>query len=143
MKKKMYFIPLAACALFMASCGNKSQNSTEETHKDSVEVAEIASIHGIYKGTLPAADCPGIETTLALNSDKTFALNSLYIDRGEDAFNEQGNYGVEDSILTLVTANDSPQYYKVEKDQLRMLNMDKELITGPLAENYVLKKVDE
>ena len=39
---------------------------------------------GVYKGTLPAADCPGIETTLTLAPDGSYALHLKYIDRDSE-----------------------------------------------------------
>ena len=37
-----------------------------------MHTAEISlDYYGTYKGTLPAADCPGINVTLTLNKNKT------------------------------------------------------------------------
>ncbi|EJW99252.1 lipoprotein, partial [gut metagenome] len=36
---------------------------------------------GLYEGILPAADCPGIRTTLNLRADKTYHRTSNYLER--------------------------------------------------------------
>ncbi len=47
---------------------------------------------------------------------------------------------VNGDIITLKPANGEVSYYRVEKDQLRRLDMMKRPITGVLANNYILKK---
>ena len=118
---------ILACSCFLlAACGN-SAKTNNSTSADST-ATQVADIHnaetsldyeGTYKGVFPAADCPGIETTLTLNPDKTFTLHSVYIDR-DSSFDES--------------------YYKVEENKVRLLNDDKQEITGALAEHYILNK---
>ena len=103
--------------------------------------AEISlDYEGTYKGVFPAADCPGIETTLTLNADKTFALHQVYIDQKDGTFDEKGTYTVEENLLTLRVEGGETSYYKVEENRLRLLDADKNEITGELAENYILNK---
>ena len=95
---------------------------------------------GTYEGTLPAADCPGIRTTLTLNPDGTYGLHMKYIDRAAE-FDETGIFTVKENLLTLTRLDDgSEEYYKVEENRLRMLDAEKQPVTGALAENYVLQK---
>ena len=95
-----------------------------------------------YAGTLPAADCPGIETRLTLKKDGTFDLHMKYIDRDAE-FDTKGGYSVRGNLLTLTPENgEEVEYYKVEENRLRRLDADKQPVTGPLDENYVLKKTE-
>ncbi len=97
---------------------------------------------GTYAGTLPAADCPGIETRLTLKKDGTFDLHMKYIDRDAE-FDTKGGYSVRGNLLTLTPENgEEVEYYKVEENRLRRLDADKQPVTGPLDENYVLKKTE-
>ena len=114
-------------------------------------VAEAPDMHtaetsldyqGTYAGTLPAADCPGIETRLTLKKDGTFDLHMKYIDRDAE-FDTKGGYSVRGNLLTLTPENgEEVEYYKVEENRLRRLDADKQPVTGPLDENYVLKKTE-
>lgn len=135
---------MACLTLMLAACTNQQQKKSEESTKTDL----IADIHnaenaldyeGTYKGTFPAADCPGIETTLTLNNDRTFTLDSKYIDRNQ-TFNESGKYTLKGNLLTLVSNDGEKEYYKVEENRLRKLDRDKKEITGDLAGYYILKK---
>ena len=104
MKKLLFWhVP----AFFLAACGNSAKTnnkySTDSTATGVVDIhnAETSlDYEGTYKGVLPAADCPGIETTLILNPDKTFTLHSVYIDR-DSSFDEKELIRWKVNILTL------------------------------------------
>ncbi|MEG1545899.1 MAG: copper resistance protein NlpE [Bacteroides sp.] len=140
---KKILILVCSCALISA-CGHNSK-SNNSSNVDSTEVVDMHNAEnsldyqGTYKGTLPAADCPGIETTLTLNKDNSFTLQSVYIDR-KTTFDEKGTYAIIDNIITATTDDGETKYYKVGENHLKMLNADKEEVTGELAESYTLKK---
>lgn len=140
---------LAAAALLLAACGNRAQRradraaaDTEALLPDSRTAEDATRVAGTYTGTLPAADCPGIETRLTLRPNGTYDLHLKYIDR-DAAFDEQGAYEVRGDLLTL-TPSDGERiaFYRIEKNRLRMLDNAGQAITGELAENYVLHKTD-
>lgn len=142
---KKILVPVCSFA-FLAACGN-STKTNKEADIDCT-TAEIVNMHnaeasfdceGTYKGVLPAADCPGIETTLTLNSNKTYILHSVYIDK-DSSFDEKGTYTFEDNLLTLQESNGDIFYYRVEENKIRLLTDDKQEVTGALAEHYILNK---
>jgi len=141
--KKIYL--MACTALILSACGNKQQKSKINSSEQITQVTDMHNAEnaldyeGTYKGVFPAADCPGIETTLILKKDKSFAMDSQYIDRNQ-SFNESGKYTINGNLLTLISNSGAEEYYKVEENQLRKLDMDKQEITGELAEHYILKK---
>lgn len=147
--KKTNLIVIACCALALMGCGNKSKssnNNAQETHQhdhdhdhDHDHAAE-ASLFGTYKGTLPAADCPGINQTLTLNQDNTFTLNSEYIDRKGSNTNESGSFQVAGEIVTLTPQNGKASHYKIGEGTVTLLTPEKQAITGDLADQYILKK---
>ena len=71
-------IIILACSCFLlAACGNSAKTnkstSADSTATQTVDIhnAETSlDYEGTYKGVFPAADCPGIETTLTLNADR-------------------------------------------------------------------------
>lgn len=137
---KKIFILVCSCAL-LAACNNSAKtNKSAGADSTSIEVTDIHNAEnsldyeGTYKGVFPAADCPGIETTLTLNPDKTFSLHSVYIDR-DSSFDEKGTYTLKDNLLTLNEEGGELSYYKVEENHLRKLTMDKQEITGELADH--------
>ena len=118
MKKNL--ILLACSCAFLTACNSGVKTNNSEANADSIEVSDMHNAEisldyeGTYKGVFPAADCPGIETTLTLNADKTFALHSVYIDR-DATFDEKGTYTVEEDLLTLQEEGGELSYYSIEE----------------------------
>jgi copper homeostasis protein (lipoprotein) len=100
--------------------------------------------NGTYKGIVPCADCEGIETTLVLNLDRTFSLQTKYLGKtnsvgldikGNFTWNRAGN------TITLGGIKEAPAQYLVGENHLRQLDMSGQKITGALEEKYLLKKI--
>lgn len=144
MKKGISFLFLALFSLTFFSCGNKNSNETDATESDSVllnNVQDTVAYYGLYKGKLPPELGKGatFETTLALNEDNTFVL---YASDKQEEFNEQGNYGVTDDLVTLFMIDRKPYYYKFEEGRkLRLLNEKKE--PWSKDDTYVMLRIDE
>ena len=148
MKKNLLLLLILVLAL--VSCGGQKKQEvvaeevvTEVEAFDDGHYAENSLDYwGVYKGVLPAADCPGIETTLTINEDNTFSLLSVYIDR-DTSFDEKGTYTLEKGYMTLTFDGDEEvQYYFIGEDTATRLTSDKEFVESELAEHYVLNKVD-
>ena len=139
-------LSMAAAALVLVSCGGNAQRKTTQTTPQETAAADMHCAEnaldymGSYQGTLPAADCPGIEATLALHEDGSYLLHMSYLERDTE-YDERGTYAIEGNLLTL-TPDDggNPGYYKVEENRLRHLDADRQPITGALADHYVLRK---
>jgi len=149
MKKSLFSLLLMAVVVACSS-GAKKQQASEEEVIESVEIVDDGhyaenslDYWGVYKGTLPAADCPGIETTLVINEDDTFSLTSVYIDR-DTTIEGKGTYTLEKGYLTLTfeDADQEEQYYFIGENTATRLNADKEFVEGDLASQYVLNKVE-
>ena len=97
-------------------------------------------ICGTYQGTLPAADGPGIATTITFGQDHSYTEELVYIDKDDGTFIETGKYRITDNIMELASAAGEKSYYKIENGQIRRLDMDQKSITGPLADYYILKQ---
>lgn len=145
MKKNVLIL---AAALALVACGGNAQKkkAAAETQATTAAAPDMHTAEtsldylGTYEGTLPAADCPGIRTTLTLNPDGSYNLNLKYIDRDTE-LDEWGRFTVEANLLTLYPDEGEPtNSYRVEENRLRMLDAEKQPVTGALAENYVLQK---
>lgn len=112
MKKNVLIL---AAALALVACGGNAQRKAVTA--DSQEtVAAAPDMHtaetsldylGTYEGTLPAADCPGIQTTLTLNPDGAYKLHMKYIDRDTE-LDEWGRFTIEANQLTLYPDEGEP-----------------------------------
>lgn len=136
--------------IFFMSC-NENKNPKKDSDVEDVVTNEksdhLAVWAGSYEGTLPCADCAGIETTIILNNDNTYEKHETYL-KGDDSikFEEMGSFSInEANIITLKPANDDDAsagglLYKFEENKLYALTLDGEKVSGVLAEYYILEK---
>src|SRR5690606_35967731 len=136
--------------IMVSSCNTQSEENTESTPVESVENVETPDMHtsqtaldwnGTYTGTLPCADCEGIETTLVLNEDLSFERKSVYKGNKSETFNDKGKFSWDESgnVITLEIADENPKY-KVKEGSVVLLDQTGEENTGELADHYILKK---
>ncbi|GGG94302.1 hypothetical protein GCM10007415_31760 [Parapedobacter pyrenivorans] len=127
-------------ALTTGACQTKKKTSaspapdTEHNSRNSLDWS------GAYRGTLPCADCPGIDYTLTLNEDNTYQLKTRYLEKGDTAFTESGRFDWNDSG-SQITLAERGEKFQVGENRLFHLDMDGNRITGNLAEHYILNKV--
>jgi len=137
MNKKAFIIFLiAVLALFGLGSCSSSQKSVD------VHNAEVSlDWAGVYTGTIPSADGPGINVRMKLNKDNTYELTYEYLKNPGNVFTNTGSFKWNDTgdIINLGIA-DTPSYYKIAENKLIQLDMAGNLITGNLADNYVLTK---
>lgn len=144
MKKLML---MAGIALMLAACGGKNKQPAANTDSTQVAGSDTAAIDtsycGTYRGTLPAADCPGIKTVLTISSDSTYSLSSDYVGKKDGQFVTSGVYHMRDGkLIELVTPSSGEKtYYKV-KDSKSVVMTDSlgNEPEGETAKLYVLTK---
>ncbi len=151
MKNKLLFIICAS--LFFINC----KKEVKEVEIKSDSIVEVTSDtlansdnsqnsldwQGTYKGVTPCADCEGIETEIVLNADLTFTLKTKYLGKGDGkVFQEAGNFIWDKTggIISLEGLKGRPSQYKVGENRLIQLDMEGKIISGDLAEKYVLTK---
>lgn len=66
---------LLAGVLLFAGCGGSERGPPTEP--------SLAPLPGVYTGTFPCRDCPGIDTTLWLRPDGRFFIRQLYVQSGD------------------------------------------------------------
>lgn len=99
---------------------------------------------GVYIGVLPCADCDGIQTTMVLNANKTYVLETKYLGKSTQINKQTGTFSWNKAGNTIVLNNADkqavPGMYFVGENNLTRLDMEGNRITGTLANNYVLAK---
>lgn len=146
---KKVILAVACIALTMTSCKkeNKAESTGAETEMKGTTVPEKSSENlldwsGTYIGVTPCADCEGIETSITVNEDKTFAMSTKYLGKGNDIFQITGTFSwsSDGSTIKLDNIKNGPSLFLVSANQLIMLDMNGNKITGALAKKYVLNK---
>jgi uncharacterized lipoprotein NlpE involved in copper resistance len=91
----------------------------------------------MYKGTLPCADCSGIEETLTLagtdSTSGTYILEDIYQGKSTPPFRTQGTWTIYNNNIKL-TPNDKSQlsYFKIlDNGDLQMIDPDMKEIDSP------------
>lgn len=95
---------------------------------------------GVYTGTLPCADCPGIDISITLLEDGTFQRSLKYLERDQRARHDQGGFQWNEAggVITLLVDGEPEQSYKVGEGVLFHLDQAGNVISGELAVHYRL-----
>lgn len=88
-------------------------------------------VEAVYAGSLPCADCPGIDETLTLYTDKTYSDKNAYQER--NTFTDTGVWTLKDNIYQLTDSqNQNKKYYQINGNKIDPLNPDTmEVISAP------------
>lgn len=101
-----------------------------------------AKYEGTYAGTMPCADCSGIETEITVKDGK-YDITRVYLgvdNQAQSTFTENGIYKWDSQRNVLTFDNDPEQQYMFRNNTLVALDQDGREVTGDLAHLYVLKK---
>lgn len=145
MKNFISFSPLICLISFLIfalliSC-NQPENQQETPNFEAKQAA--LNLPAMYTGTLPCADCPGINYQLILEDDG-FTEFSQYRDRSPVKFEETGTWNINGDTLTLVgQENLILKRFLFDQDSLTLLDRNSQKITGNLADMYVLNRVGD
>ena len=124
---KKLLLVLSACA-FLGACATAPKTARQLNDE----------FTGTFAGTLPCADCSGVDTQLALNPDGTYVLSETYHKGAPQNFTSAGKW-TADKDLKYVALGDSKNYYAFHgKDELKKLDATAQPIKSGL--NYTLKR---
>ena len=98
---------------------------------------------GTYGGTLPCADCPGIDTSIAFAPEGAYAMSEVYQDSDSSSFTTKGTWTVREDGKTLLLDPEDKQEYDhwfevVSATELRALDKDGKAIESKL--DYSLRR---
>lgn len=102
------------------------------------QVAQVAV--GTWVGTIPCADCPGIDYTLTLNPDSTYRERLVYQGRSATPFTQSGTWGVLNGRVKLNKQGTGNNQFAIEGEALVMLDSEGNRIESALAEAYRLRR---
>ncbi|MFV0572202.1 MAG: copper resistance protein NlpE N-terminal domain-containing protein [Xanthomarina gelatinilytica] len=147
---KFRLLELTALALILfTSCNNNEKKNPEtpsENHLEEEMVIDSPTSEssldweGTYKGTLPCADCEGIERTITIKKDQTFIAKDNYLGKKDGVFDSRGYIKWLDHGQKIQLSDNNGTMYFVGKNTLTQLDRSGNKVTGELADFYVLKK---
>jgi uncharacterized lipoprotein NlpE involved in copper resistance len=142
------FKKILACLFFtvISLAYNSACAETAEVVKhDSHHAANSLDWPGVYYGFTPCADCKGVKTSLALNSNHSYILITQFVGKSEREFVEKGKFAWSDeSNMIFLTPRNSTitKKYFVGENILVQLDEDGNRISGKLADRYILRRTD-
>jgi heat shock protein HslJ len=137
---------LTTLILGIIACSSDKQENTVSSDDEPVNADAAHNSQnsldwaGVYKGTIPCADCPGIETRIALKYDGTFERSVRYLEKEEGSFTDEGDFTWDETGSNITLTGENTQEYKVGENMLFHLDQEGNLISGDLAEKYQLFK---
>ena len=96
-------------------------------------------LSGTYEGTLPCADCPGLQTIITLNSDGTFHMEETYLERSDKPTITDGKWVLDKDIITFTSGDYKFEYKVISEKEIRWAPGGQE-ITGTDLNWSLLKK---
>jgi heat shock protein HslJ len=130
--------------LFMLSCQKNINDDFKinDTINTSHNAKNSLDYIGVYKGTLPCADCEGLETKISINENATFTVATKYLGKGEKVFIKKGTFSwnKEGNTIEFNEEKNGLSKYFVGENSLTQLDMSGKKITGDLASEYILTK---
>ena len=106
------------------------------------EGLDVRAFAGSFSGTIPCADCPGIELTITLKGDGSYTSRNVYQER-DTSFDSSGTWTVEEAGKRIRLDPNSKDeqdrvFEVVSDDELRMLDIEGNPIESGL--NYTLAR---
>jgi uncharacterized lipoprotein NlpE involved in copper resistance len=132
--------------VLIVACNSTSNGiaPTDSSYKTVVPETPFINAES-YVGTLPCADCEGIDVSLQLNKDSSYNMSSVYkgssrIDSSNNSFKDTGSWSMKgNDTLYLSGKNHSVKYIKTDT-ALIQLDGNGNRITGSLANMFILHK---
>jgi copper homeostasis protein (lipoprotein) len=158
--KNQFCVVTLTIATILFSCSNDTKNTESNLSqpaadsafkKDSIiqtpdathSSANSLDWAGTYKGTVPCADCEGIETTLTIDADSNYVISTQYLGKKKGKGMDKKahfSWNKEGSVITLEGIKNAPSQYQVGENMLIQLDMQGKQITGDNAALYQLIK---
>ncbi len=149
--KHVYFLPFLLIMVgSFWQCANKPNTEPQVAPQLDVvfpegqqpKLSPTGDYLGTYTGMLHCADCEGMETTIKLDYESEFTIQSIPVGRSAaKPKNQKGLYSVQThgAILTLLEV-DPPNRFQIGDNILYPLDPEGNRISGDQAGKYFLKK---
>jgi uncharacterized lipoprotein NlpE involved in copper resistance len=150
MSRKVFFYSMLMAALLVSGLGGCVAKKVVDTADDSKgnagKLAEDAknapNWEGVYTGIVPASNTEGVELRITLNSNETFEAQYQFVGKPETRLISAGRFLWNDAgDVVKLDIEHIPPYYAVAENILTQLDTNGNIISGSLADKYVLKKV--
>jgi copper homeostasis protein (lipoprotein) len=144
--KRTFLVLIWGCIIPLMWWGCQKNTTISTPALPTGDTSELSlDWEGTYSGVLPCADCEGIATTIRLSPDRTYRMTTVYRGKREEPFVKEGTFAwnVQGNKITLSGMEHGPSQYLVGENILFQLDLEGNRISGSLAENYMLRKIEQ
>ena len=158
---KTQFILALVVSAFTYSCGSSSSSSGstyvdphseahQQLHNELVQEElqkayqnRIELFTGTYVGVFPCQDCDGVDYKLTLSNDMSYKSEILFKGKSLQTEVRESYFNfMENDIIALNDAPENMSFFKVEGEQLRLLDKNRKPVTAGPSGSYILKPVE-
>lgn len=136
--------------LGLVSCGNTPSKKNETVSTGTTSTERVVDQHnarnslsyaGIYEGTIPCADCPGIDMVITLDYNGNYTKKMTYQGKEPDnTFISSGEFVWDDKGTFITLQEKDGEKFMVIENGLLMLDTEGNVITGENADLYRLRQ---
>jgi NlpE-like protein len=145
---------VASLCLVTASFSIATANAQDTTPQQKAPANPHGKLLAAYRGVLPCADCPGIDTTVKLFGADSNATSGFYFihhayQERKSSYNETGSWTLEKGtpddasasvyVLKPKTGSGITNFLQVGNDEIKQLDNDRKPFGG--TTNFSLKRV--
>lgn len=131
LSKKVLTIVAVLSLFTLFGCNNRNDTQVMASQ----QAISLKPMQQSYRGTLPCADCEGIETSLFLEASGTWVMNQHYLGK-KTVFATYGQWARTADKLVLTESSGEKHYFLAKDDSLVMLDTKGNPIHSSL--NYTL-----
>lgn len=148
MKKKMFMLGIVVLMTGIVSCKSSSDTTNNGSANSNVTDTHNSNNSldwsGVYSGIIPCADCSGIQMSLDLSQDDTYTFKRQYLGKEDGSFESTGEFQwIDNGNAITFGGGEDKMTFAVGENMVTMLDREGKKITGELANNYMLAKVDK
>lgn len=144
MKNFSVLLLILGLTFIVVGCGNdnpvadKGSEITDGSTETQITGLDYA---GTYYGTTPCEDCDGVETEIQILDSGEYVKSVVYKGKSERKYVSSGEFDWDPSRLVVTLEGQiGPNEYLVSNEALTQLDENGQVVTGPLADTYVLRK---
>jgi len=137
-------LPTLVAVFALAGCGTAPPRGADTGASSAGDNSRNAlDWQGVYVGTIPCADCPGIRVRIELRDDGRFTRAWTYLERNVAPLTDTGRFEWDSAgaRIRLMSAERAAQQYQVGENVLFALDRNGQRITGERADLYRLEQV--
>ena len=130
-------------ALFtLSGCVAQTPNTPKCENETNMTTCGVESIEipSVFRANFLCKDCQSATSVLALNSDKSFKLETILNKKSAQRIVESGEYSIKADTLTLINQYKEKSEYKFDGESLTKIESKNSFIKEPLWQNLVYKR---